>query len=301
MKDGFSKSPFMKSIGDFLKSNWMSILWFVVYFIVAWLMFGAGLESFLFVLGAYAVSLTIALSPVGEYILRLSQGARLVGTRQEREYLMPLFEDVYQAAMVKQPRLSRKIKLYMEDAMHVNAYAVGRNTVVVTKGAMEAFSEDELKGVLAHEFGHLAHGDTKALLLNVVGNGLFTVIILIMRVCIFVCNLMYAALDSSGALGIFVTIVRFIFDIGIFLFLALGQIILAIDSRRGEYRADAFAYHAGYGEELTQALYLLQNISMNQKVSLFERLKSSHPNLAARITRLEMMDDAKDTTDLVVG
>ena len=46
--------------------------------------------------------------------------------------------------------------------MYVNAFAIGRNTIAVTMGAIETFSSDELKGIIAHEFGHLSNGDTNS-------------------------------------------------------------------------------------------------------------------------------------------
>lgn len=45
----------------------------------------------------------------------------------------------------------------------INAFVVGnssgRNVVVVTQAALEAFDRDELQAVIAHEFGHIANGD----------------------------------------------------------------------------------------------------------------------------------------------
>jgi heat shock protein HtpX len=44
-----------------------------------------------------------------------------------------------------------------------NAFALGRRTVAVTQGLLETATPEELSGVLAHEMGHLAHGDALAL------------------------------------------------------------------------------------------------------------------------------------------
>ena len=35
----------------------------------------------------------------------------------------------------------------------------GRPAIIITRGALDAFDRDQLKGVIAHEFGHLSNGD----------------------------------------------------------------------------------------------------------------------------------------------
>ncbi|MBC7104412.1 MAG: M48 family metalloprotease [Firmicutes bacterium] len=44
-----------------------------------------------------------------------------------------------------------------------NAFALGRRTVAVTEGLLQTAGPEELAGVLAHELGHLKHGDALAL------------------------------------------------------------------------------------------------------------------------------------------
>jgi Zn-dependent protease with chaperone function len=53
--------------------------------------------------------------------------------------------------------------LHRDDA--INAFAAGwsekDHVVVVTRGALERLTREELQGVVAHEFAHLKHGDTR--------------------------------------------------------------------------------------------------------------------------------------------
>ena len=229
----------------FIKSNWVYVLWFIVYFLVALVLLGVNVENLIFILAFYAISITIALSPIGEWLLRNFEGARRLETREEREYLEPLFEEVCQNAKAENPKLSDNIGLFIIDAMFVNAFAMGRNTIAVTTGAIESFTEDELKGVLAHELGHITYGHTKALLLSVIGNMLFSVLILILRLIIFAVDLLNAIFAQTSIgyiiMKIMTIIVNMVFNASIFLFMYLGQILLSLNSRFNEFEADEFA------------------------------------------------------------
>lgn len=184
--------------------------------------------------------------------------------------------------------LSNYIKSAISDTMMVNAFAIGRNTIAVTAGAIQTLTPDQIKGIMAHEVGHIANGHTKALLLNVVGNGIFTIFVMFFRLVLAILQTL-SQLFKGGLFYLIFTISKALFNTAFIVFMYLGQIILAINSRENEYQADSFALEIGYGEELVSALYLLQKISMNYQPTLSERLKSSHPHIAKRIHRLEQI------------
>ena len=273
----------------FLRSNLGYLIWFIFYFMIAWSIIGGNWNGFFLTALIYGVSITIALSPIGEVLLQWFQNIRPVQTQQEKDYLFPIFEEVYQNAKEMIPRLRRNVKLYIDDTMTVNAFAIGRKTIALTRGAIATFSPAELKGVLAHEFGHLVNGDTKALLLNVIGNGFFTLIILFLRIIILIVRTITGAIDKSGVISLVFRLIDFVFNIYVFLLVFVGQLILSSTSRQAEYFADYFSYEIGFSDELIQALYLLQKTSIPANVPLMERLKASHPNLAGRIARLEKL------------
>ncbi|MCL2372742.1 MAG: M48 family metalloprotease [Defluviitaleaceae bacterium] len=284
----------LEAIGRFLASNYLYIAWFFVYFMLAWGLLGGGEAGFMLVLVVYSVSITIALSPIGEILLRLLENCREPQTEVERDYLLPLFEEAYESAKELVPSINQGIKIYIMDAMYVNAFAIGRRTIAVTRGALETFTEDELKGILAHELGHMNYGHTKALLLSLIGNLFFSVIIWFFRL---VLNILQIATNifahiSVIALGFafFTFIIRIIVEASTFVFVNLSQIILALNSRTNETQADKFAHDIGYGKELISSMYLLQKISMNKKMRLADRAKASHPHLAYRISKLEKLE-----------
>ena len=280
-------------IWNFLKNNCIYILWAAIYITLTWLLTGFHAKALPHILIIYGICIAIALSPLGEFILRYSEGVRKPATAQEREYLTDLYREVYTYAKEKNPKLSNRLEIYIIDAGYVNAFAMGSNTIAVTQGAIDTFDEDELCGVIAHEIGHIKNGDTKALLISVVGNGLFTIVIMVARIIMSIISVIASLFDDGNpvtfVLNIVIFLGRLMFDLANLVFVHLSQIILSVNSKSNEYMADRFAHEIGYGAELTQALYLLQKITIPSNLSLLDRMKASHPNLAERIAALEKL------------
>lgn len=278
--------------GLFLRSNWAYILWFALHYLLAVFVLYGFLQdtskSYLWAGIAYAVSIGIALSLVGEFILRVLQGAHAVQTGQDSNYLTPLFEEVYQEALTQTPSLHKNIRLYISEEKTINGYAMGRKTIVLTRGAIETFHREELKGILAHEFGHMANGDTKALLLTIIGNSIFSIIILACKVIMWAVNLIASiATEEFFISRIIYFVIRLFFDFSVMAFLFVGNVILSLNSRYSEYLADGYAFQIGFGEQLKRSLYLLNKLDMGGRRTLKEWLMASHPHTPARIERLE--------------
>jgi len=172
---------------------------------------------------------------------------------------------------------------------------MGRQTVAVTMGAMETFTPDELKGIIAHELGHITHGHTKALLLAVVGNFFFSVIVLVLRIILYLIQFISSIVAHFNVVGIAFALLTFVtrifMNIAIFVFIHLSEMILALNSRSNEIQADTFAYEIGYGKELISGMYLLQKISMNTNVGFMDKMKASHPHIGCRIANLERLEN----------
>jgi len=272
------------------------VIWFLLYFFIAWVILGANLTSFIIVTVVYSISISLALSPMGEMLLRALEGYREPATEEEIRYLMPLFEEVYESAKEINPKLDDGIKLYIMDALYVNAFAVGRKTIGVTKGAIATFTADELKGILAHELGHMNYGHTKALLLSTIGNIFFSVIVLVFRIILYFISFISAIVARFNIIGIafmFITFIAQIFvNVSVFVFITISEVILGLNSRANEIQADTFAYEMGYGKELISSMYIIQKISMSAKIKLSERMKAAHPHIADRIANLEQLENA---------
>ena len=102
------------------------------------------------------------------------------------------------------------------------------------------------------------------------------------------------AVSDNILMQIMAKLTRHSFNMSYLLLIYTIQAILAINSRQHEFEADYFAYEIGYGENLLESLYILQETSMNRKMTLKEKLLASHPNLAKRIRTLEEVIDNEE-------
>jgi peptidase M48 ste24p len=236
----------------------------------------------------YAVSVALALSPIGEVIFRAMNGCREISDPSMLNRLTPLFNEVYEKAKLKDPNLSQNIRLYIVDQPYPNAFALGRNTVCVTSGLLY-LSDDEIKGIFAHEFAHLSNKDTDITLFIYVGNLIASVMFLILRVVLFIISFFLGSMTgrrNSAARGfVLAATLDLIYATIVGLYTKLGILLVNYSNRNHEFEADKFAYNLGYGRELRDALTELQG--ENVKPSGFvANLMSSHPETYLRIEKL---------------
>jgi heat shock protein HtpX len=288
----------------FKKNNVGVIIWMALNLLLITTWFGLALTAgdlgttvSMMVVGLllYAVSMMIALSPLGEWILRLQNGCKKITDPEVLARLQPLFEEVYAKAKAETPELSKKVRMFMSEDECPNAFATGRNTVCVTRGLL-SYSDEQIKGVLAHEFGHLAHKDTDTILVVAVGNLIVTVVFTVVRVLsnIFMgIGQFFSALfsDSWGGVfaSIFIGISRVVADFMLVLLMRLwtqlGVWLCMHSSRKNEFRADAYANTLGYGKELSE---VLESFGTEKSAKgLFASLAASHPENADRIAKLK--------------
>ena len=254
----------------------------------------------------YAISVALALSPIGEAIFRSMNGCREIVDSSILNRLTPLFNEIYEKAKLKDPNLSQNIKLYMVDQPYPNAFALGRNTVCVTNGLLH-LDDDEIKGIFAHEFAHLSNKDTDIALFIYVGNLLASLMFLILRVVLFIISFLMISFSESnstyetydaygrrqrkkgGALKGFVLAagLDMIYVAIIGLYTKLGIILVSHSSRNHEFAADKFAYNLGYGRELRDALVELQG-ETEKPTGFVANLMATHPKTALRIEKLNM-------------
>ena len=187
-------------------------------------------------------------------------------------------------------------KLYVIPQEQPNAFATGRNpkhsAVAVTAGIRKLLSEDELRGVLSHELGHVRNRD---ILIQTVASSVGTAITWIAYM------LLWFGGDDDSPLGAIGAI-----SLALLAPLAASIIQLAI-SRQREYSADATgAEICGNPESLasallrleagaqaipmqtaqtTEPLYIVKPFSGGGLQSLF----STHPPIEERVRRLRQM------------
>ena len=216
-------------------------------------------------------------------------------TEQQAPQLYRIMRELTTAANMPMPRV------YMTPDMQPNAFATGRNeeraVVAVTRGITQLLTEDELRGVLAHELSHVRNKD---ILIGSVAAAIAMGITFLARMAMW--GSMFAGAGGrddrdGGGLGL--------------LFMALLAPLAALFlqmavSRSREFEADrSGAQLAGTGEGLARALEKLhagsRQIPMNvdpaqasmyivnplsgRNVS-FASLFMTHPPIEERIARL---------------
>lgn len=247
-----------------------------------------------------AAGIALAMN-VGSYwfsdaiVLRMYKAREM--SREEAPALHAIVDDLANNAGIPKPRIC----IIPEDAP--NAFATGRDpahgVVAVTSGIMRILSQEELRGVLAHEIGHIRNRD---ILIQTVAGVMATIVVYLANM------LQWAAIfggrrdDQGSGPGLFGGIV-----LALLAPIAASLIQFAI-SRSREYLADATgAAISGSPHSLASALAKLdaysKQIPMRENnpamahmfiVSPFAgggmaTLFSTHPPIAERIARLEAM------------
>lgn len=270
----------------FRKSSLGIIVFFVLNTLVIVGLFSAsGPEPLFLILAIYIVSIFVALSPAGEWMLGLMVGARKMTRADMRNRMLPLLDVVYQRAKRKTPGLVSDIVLKVMYTPEPNAYAIGRRTICVSEGLFR-LSDGEIKGILAHEVGHLACRHTEIQLLIGGGNFIMTLLILMIKVvaAIIAAFSMYTGYKNRS----FITaIVGVLFAGIVWLWTKFCMLFLMWSMRENEYVADAYAADLGYGLELARGLDAIGTSKPQE--SLLKALYSTHPNAHDRIGRLQQM------------
>jgi heat shock protein HtpX len=189
-------------------------------------------------------------------------------------------------------------KLWLIADPSPNAFATGRNpqhaSVAFTSGILQAMSDAEIEGVIAHELGHVLHRD---ILISSVAATIATATTFLSRMAFFFGGSRDDEREGNGAGGFLMVILAPI---------AAMLIQMAI-SRSREFDADATsAKYTGNPQKLISALRKLdaysQRLPMQATPSTAHlfivkpftgeslmRLFSTHPSTADRIARLEAM------------
>ena len=234
-------------------------------------------------LGAYWFSDKIALASAGAKPL----------SEQEAPGIYQMVRELATRADLPMPRL------YVIPSDQPNAFATGRNpknsAVAVTSGITKLLSEDELRGVISHELGHVRNRD---ILTQSVASAIGAAITWIAYMLLWFGN------DDESPLGLIASLAMVILAP-----IAATLIQLAI-SRQREYSADATgAQICGNPESLASALLRLEEgakampMKVNQATECLYIVKpfsgggiaglfSTHPPIEERVRRLRQMRPA---------
>ena len=237
-----------------------------------------------FNLGAYWFSDKIALKMSGAQPIEESEAPRLY----------QMVRELATRADLPMPRI------YMIPHDQPNAFATGRSpknsAVAVTRGITRLLSEDELRGVIAHELAHIRHRDILVQSVAATIGGAITYLAYML--------LWFGGDEDSGPLGLVGALAMVLLAP-----LAASLIQLAI-SRQREFSADAGgADICGNPESLASALLRLEEgskaipMQVNQAAEPLYIVKpfrgggiaslfSTHPPIEERVRRLRQMRPA---------
>ena len=149
-------------------------------------------------------------------------------------------------------------KVYIIEAEQINVFTAGmrpENAVIaITQGAVKNLSQDELRAVVAHEFGHIINGDMKT------GMCLSSMLISFYFILYFSLRVVQATGASKSKFCNPVWLLAMLFlAFGDFTWL-FGSILKSTVSRKREYLADASAIQFTHNPEgLVNALLKIQN------------------------------------------
>ena len=191
----------------------------------------------------------------------------------------------------------------------VNAFAAGTspaNAVLgFTRGAIDRLSRDELQGVVAHEFSHIAHGDTRLNIRLACAIAGIMVIALIGRVLFHVALRAPRSRSKKGD----ATLAFMLIGLGLLVAGSVGaffgRILQAAVSRQREFLADASAaQYTRNPRALADALRTIAGMPSNALeaeaasglnhfffTSAANAWLATHPPIAERIRRLEGVAD----------
>lgn len=269
-----------------------------------------GLYGLALLLGVvvYVICLAIALSPLGECIIRWQNGCKKIKYKTHLDVIEPAFNEVYEAAKQHDPSIPDDVKIYMCDDEVPNAFAVGRKTICVSEGLLR-MPEIQIKAVLGHEIGHLAQKDTDIILVVAIGNIMINIVVWLVQVAIILMGYATKALTTVFRVVFsFIPVVGWIADIlgriygycitlmcsiisfiviGLFFkgWTMLGFWLVRKSSRDNEYGADEFSFNLGYGNALCCFLDYVAEDEI--KEGLFAILSKSHPDKNLRIAKLQ--------------
>ncbi|HCG8155345.1 TPA: M48 family metallopeptidase [Vibrio parahaemolyticus] len=272
------------------------------------------LLSFVGVLLVVSISSFIRLSELnanGGRGVAESIGGKLISTdtsNAKHRQLLNVVEEMSIASGIPVPPV-----YVMTEEHGINAFAAGMSiddaVIGVTQGALDAFSRDELQGVIAHEFSHILNGDMR-LNTRLIG-ALFGITCiahfghLILDNSNSTRHVSRSSSDSNKGFAVIILIAIVCLVLG-WLGTLFGNMIKAAISRQREFLADASAVQftrndQGIAGALKKIGSNVQGSTLNtkasdemshmmfgqSKLSGFSGLFATHPPLDKRIRRIE--------------
>ncbi len=230
----------------------------------------------------------------------------------EQKQLLNICEEMAIAAGMPVPEV-----YIMAQEKGINAfvagYSVDQAVLVVTKGALDHLTRDQLQGVIGHEYSHILNGDMR---LNIRLMSLLAGLVMIGQIGRFLLHSSFSSTHRShrsrdGRLAVGLAAIGLVFAGVGYIGVLVGRMIKAAVSRQREFLADASSVQFTRNPDgLAGALYEIQALSggsqlihhhaedmshlcFGETVALSDRL-ATHPPVLERIRRISPNFVAKE-------
>ncbi len=208
--------------------------------------------------------IVLALTKIGDKIKMIFKRVTPICTNREAEYLQPIINEIVDNVCLNYGRESFNMYLHKIKTTEIKSFSIGQNIVVISTGAINQLTEDELKALITHEVGRILNGDN-------IFKTVFCFSNIITLSLLMVYKLKTTIFDSDKKtenvlLAIFVLFLAlFVYGLNSYKFLC-------------QVKADDNVQKIGYKSELLEYLYTIKNISNKYEIKLIEN----------RIRRLEV-------------
>ncbi len=247
-----------------------------------------------FILGGSALE-SVQLRRGGAHVAQMVGGREVLvaGDTLERR-LRNIVQEMAIASGLKPPRV---FVLPRDDS--INAFAAGweqhDSVIAVTRGAIERLTRDELQGVVAHEFSHILHGDSR-LNMRLIGH------VWGLQLLFMLGRDLFDMTDARGRRSVFLLLGLALMGVGSIGWLA-GRLLKAAVSRQREFLADAAAVQftrlpGGIGGALrkiagqqstrvqSSRAEAISHMLLSSDIFIHGGALATHPPLAERIRRV---------------
>ena len=203
----------------------------------------------------------------------------------DEERIRALLEPLLKTAKEKNIAEIRQydLKIYGENSMESNAFALGSNILVITYGALDNLTDAELKGILAHELGHLIYDKEYGMML--LGSKVPVILLL------FIADILYKLINILLAIPLLpiqiLGILSALVMLPLLVVYKISEFIIGVFfnfcSRGHEYRADQMTRQLEVHNEFIQAC---KRWLPYEKRSWGSDWQYTHPRTLKRIEKL---------------
>lgn len=175
-----------------------------------------------------------------------------------------------------------KYKILDDDS--INAFAYGNKTLAINKGLL-SLRDEEIKGILAHEFSHLLNKDSTFSICLIVGNLSIKILSIFGYIASWFASNSEENKESVSIIWNILQLFSFLFVTIISEYIML--LFIRSYARSVEKRCDLFAVELGYKDELISAFKNMGDCEIGKQPTIAEILYGTHPSTIDRITILE--------------